>query len=82
MTIPYSLVIELPFTAEDITRLVILGLDADQIRQVAKHGLDPNNPYHWHALVYATALGEIDRMLENPTPFIIASSPRTNPDNA
>ncbi len=80
MSIPYSLVIELPFTAEDITRLVILGLDADQIRKVAKHGLDLNNAIHWHALVYATALGEIDSMLENPTAFIVASSPRNNPD--
>ena len=76
MGVPYSLVKELSLDATDVTRLVLLGLDERQIRRVDELELSPSNPVHYHALYSCCALGMIDEMLEDPTVFIKASSPK------
>lgn len=62
--------IELPFNPRIIERMIALGLNGDQIRQAAQQGILPDNPYHWKALVFSAALGEIDAMIEDPTSYI------------
>lgn len=49
----HSLVVQLPFTEIDIKRMDMLGLSAEEMRDVATIGLQPDMPIHWHRLVSA-----------------------------
>lgn len=56
-------------------RMASLGLSTGQISKAFNVGIDTGNYYHWKALLYCAALGEIDAMLDNPTVYIEGMKP-------
>ena len=70
-----QIVIDAPIIMESVEAMASLGFDGTQIRKAARIGLDVDNRYHWQAMTYCAALGEIDNLLKEPAVWIKGMTP-------
>ncbi|KKM77654.1 hypothetical protein LCGC14_1367850 [marine sediment metagenome] len=70
-----QIVIDAPIIRESVEAMASIGFNAAQIRKAAEIGLSVDNRYHWQAMTYCAALGEIDNLLKEPAVWIKGMMP-------